>query len=805
LTLESLDKNLLAQNFREQKIKIIAVKHGSKKPDVLDFGNYLSGKKSFNSKILSNQNYGVICGTVSDNLTVVDLEKIHPDDYWNKAKEPRHIPVEEDFINKILPDCKNQTFTTKTGSGCYHILVKGKEIPDKTKSFIFEQDHNNIYKIDLKVTGQCVEAGSIHENGKPYEMVSSVKTVKKMDLQFILMKLDKIGFKPLGKTDDMQDFHKWTIEELLKGNWIRGKRRTKQKSLYCKLRRKRKGIPEIKQTIIEINNKLEEPLEESELENNFQEAENFFQDIVLPKLGYAEIKEGDEPTYLGYAKLVLDQCKIKTLKDTKEILHQENGVYVSFGENKIKQILLEINPELRINAVNEIIEKNRQLTDTPREAFDNNEFETCFLNGFVNVKTSKYSVHDPKKLFRTQLPVTYDPKAICPKFMKFMHTVLPLPDDYIDQLEAFSTGLIQNTPKLEAMFFETGEGDNGKSTFFNIMNWFYGKENYSTVSIQDLIVDKFAKIRLEGKRINTFPDIESGSLVNLGILKAIVSGDTIDAQNKYERAHSFINCAKLFSSANELPELKEKTFANFKRIRLKEWTQTFCKPNVYDIHKRKLKEEFKDLTDLELEKELALNGFHKMDKQFINSILEDENEKSGILNLLLIVIRNIIKRDGFFKEYDLEELKNQWSKSSTAIESFNNECLIKEMNPENFVIKSEVHMVYYYCCKALGKPPKPDNVFHKQFKAINPGIEEEQKRIGKKRPRVYLNFKWNLDNEIVQKYRSRLTVTGYTGKNDNLPVYFESSENKEKKENKDKVLKKTRVPRDAKKEATNDT
>lgn len=286
MTIEVIDKNAIIQNFKDQGIKIILVKPRSKIPDIPDFAKYLSGEKVYDSEILPTQNYGVICGKISDNLVVIDIEKIDPDDYHNKKGKPRHIPVEEDFIDKIIPNCKNETFTTKTGSGSYHILVKGETIPIKTSTFVYEKDEKNIYQIDFKVTGQCVEAGSIHENGNRYEMVSNVRTIKRTDIQFILMRLEKIGFKGVKIEDN--DYNTWTLDELLQGGWVRTDRRRKQKSLYNKLRRNGKSIPETKQIIIEINMKLSQPLEEVEFNQNFDEAEDFFQTKVLPKYGYVE-------------------------------------------------------------------------------------------------------------------------------------------------------------------------------------------------------------------------------------------------------------------------------------------------------------------------------------------------------------------------------------------------------------------------------------------------------------------------------------------------------------------------------------
>lgn len=486
--------------------------------------------------------------------------------------------------------------------------------------------------------------------------------------------------------------------------------------------------------------------------------------------------EVDEISYLEYANQVLAICPMKTLEDTKEVLFYEDGYYQKGGDIKVKKILLQLKPDLEIHDCNEIIEKVKQLTWCKRELFDNHDFEICLKNGIVDVKTGEFTTHDPEKLFVTQIPVNYSPDADCPKFKTFLKTCLPNENDYIDQLEAFSSGLIKNNPKLEAMFFETGQGNNGKSTFFTIMNTFYGPDNYATTAIHDLIGNRFAKARLEHKRINTFPDIESDSLENLGILKALVSGDAIDAEYKYQNPHTFSNYAKLFFSANELPPIQDKTHAIFKRIRLTQWTQTFKKDldyqSEFDLIKnqRNWEDQILDADQIKLiEDELRASGIHRMDKQFVQSIIDDQIEQSGILNLLLSTIKALIERDGFTNEYWISDLKNQWSKGSDGIEAFVTDCLIKDS--EAFVVKSEVYRVYYTYCKSIEKIAGTDNQFHPDLKKLDPSFEESQIRIKSKfssrgePKRVYKGFKWNYSNGVVKTFEGKLTgVTGVTGK-----------------------------------------
>lgn len=469
---------------------------------------------------------------------------------------------------------------------------------------------------------------------------------------------------------------------------------------------------------------------------------------MMEKMTKMEITSWSQGSDFAYG--LMRRFNFVTLDDTKVILVYQNGVYSDKGESFISRICEDEIKNCKRDLVNEIIGVIKRKTEMPRKIFDLEPFEVCFENCIINIKTGAILEHDPKRMFRSKIPVIYDRKAQCPKFVKFLHTALPTPNDYIDQLEAFACGLLKNTPKLEAMFFETGKGDNAKSTFLSIINWFYGEDNVSTVSIHEFINNKFAKARLENKLVNTFPDIESDALENFGVLKALVSGDAIDAEFKYQNPYTFVNRAKLFFSANELPEIKEKTFATFKRIRLTKWTQSFLKSQDYNLKKDILRAKFSDWTERQIEDELMLSGTHKMNRQFIEDIINDQNEKSGILNLLLIVVKNIIKRDGFFNDYTHDQLNELWSENSTMIESFAKDCLVRDS--ESFIPKSKVYQVYHYYCRQNGKPAKPDNVVHPVIQTLF-NIEPSYKKVSGVSTRVYLGLRWNDTHPIVKKLK----------------------------------------------------
>ena len=129
-----------------------------------------------------------------------------------------------------------------------------------------------------------------------------------------------------------------------------------------------------------------------------------------------------------------------------------------------------------------------------------------------------------------------------------------LPDTHDRNLiiEEFASVLLQNSIRLEKIFMYVGYGANGKSTFLSVIETLIGDENISHVSIHDLIHARFAKSQLDGKVANIFADISNDELTKLGVLKAIVSGDTIAVEKKGKDHFTMKNHAKMFYSCNQL-------------------------------------------------------------------------------------------------------------------------------------------------------------------------------------------------------------------------------------------------------------
>ena len=358
----------------------------------------------------------------------------------------------------------------------------------------------------------------------------------------------------------------------------------------------------------------------------------------------------------------------KTTRDSQEILWYDakNGVYRFNGEAKIKEELEKIYEEelqngqgsiadlLTENDRNEIVKRIQWNTLIERKDFENDSKPIINIkNGLLDVATATLLPHSPEYLSVKQFPIIYDPNAKWTEVLNFFKQVQNR-EGVITLLKMFGYILMTNTVKYQKAFFFAGKGDNGKSVVIDLTEAFVGEDNCSSVKLHDLKNDRFMAARMYGKIVNTYADIPGTSLQDVGLFKALVSGDKITVQNKYGKLFEIRNRAKLIFSGNNIPLSEgEDSLAYFKR-----WVI--------------------------LRFEALFQG-DKQDRNLINKLKTLEN-LSGLLNLALVGIK-LLER----AEYERQSVS-----LSKFIET---QCAINLSKKEYFIPKDDFYNSYLKYCK----------------------------------------------------------------------------------------------------------
>ena len=416
-------------------------------------------------------------------------------------------------------------------------------------------------------------------------------------------------------------------------------------------------------------------------------------------------QKNNESKLAEYAESLLSKTKFLTMKDTKEILYYNDGVYSLGGEIIISEECEKIISECSKYKVNEVIGIIQRRTFVDRMNINSNFDKIILENGILDLNSFVLSEHDSSFLSTVKLPVKYDSAARCPKFIKFLQDCLKNPKDIVTIIEEISNILTANKRNFEVSAMWIGDGANGKSTLLKIIRGIFGRENCSNVSIHAMQNERFSISQLNGKLVNIHSDISSKELDNLGIFKQLVSADPIPVEKKNKDPFDMINFAKMFFSANEMPDIKDNSDGTFRRIIVTKWENQFV-PEV--------------------------NRIEDYDKIILNE------EKDGIFNLILQNYKTVLRNNDFRYRQSIAKVRETIKLESDKLLEFIETSLIKE--PETFMTKNEMYHEYTKYCESKGYEKYSKNKFGANFPTY--GFKEGFKKINAKSERVWFGIRF---------------------------------------------------------------
>lgn len=202
---------------------------------------------------------------------------------------------------------------------------------------------------------------------------------------------------------------------------------------------------------------------------------------------------------------------------------------------------------------------------------ENKNYTTInFDNGTLEIgRTDITFRHHKKEDFLTYtLPFRYNTEADAPQWQSFLDTSIPNKEDQQILAEYLGYIFIKNENKelnLEKSLILLGEGGNGKSVVFDVVNSLLGKKNVCHYSINQLTNENGYYRASFGQALLNYSS-EIGKGFNIDEWKKIVSGEPITARSPYGEPFTIYNYPKLIFNANELPKEIEHNNAFFRRL-----------------------------------------------------------------------------------------------------------------------------------------------------------------------------------------------------------------------------------------------
>lgn len=234
-----------------------------------------------------------------------------------------------------------------------------------------------------------------------------------------------------------------------------------------------------------------------------------------------------------------------------------------------------------------------------------------FRNGTLEISDAAEVMRgfDKSDLLTYQLPFEYDESAVCPMFDCYLGRVLPEESSRM-VLAEFLGWIFLRDLKLEKVLFLFGDGQNGKSVFFDVVNALLGEQNISNYGLSSL--SKMENRCALGSALLNFGS-EFNGRCDFEIFKQMASGEPLEARRLYNDPYTMRDYARLAFNANLLPRDTEHTTGFFRRFLIIPFSET--------------------ITESEKDPELA--------RKII------ESELSGVFNWVMVGLRRLRQQRKF--------------------------------------------------------------------------------------------------------------------------------------------------------------
>lgn len=204
--------------------------------------------------------------------------------------------------------------------------------------------------------------------------------------------------------------------------------------------------------------------------------------------------------------------------------------------------------------------------------FDTDPWLLNCRNRTLDLRTGALRPHRRDDLITRLVPVDYDPAAEAPEWEKYLDRVMGGDRGMKSFLQRAAGYSLTGDISEQVLFILYGTGENGKSTFLDVLEALFGDYALHTPT-ETLMVKKNSGIpndlaRLAGARLVTAVEVEDGHRMSESVVKQWTGGDTITARFLNREFFQFKPHGKIWLAVNHKPQIGGTDHAIWRRIRL---------------------------------------------------------------------------------------------------------------------------------------------------------------------------------------------------------------------------------------------
>lgn len=360
----------------------------------------------------------------------------------------------------------------------------------------------------------------------------------------------------------------------------------------------------------------------------------------------------------------------------------KDGIYVA-GQAELESVMINHLPQLNRAKRAEVLAYLDILIRENTPAAPANMI--AFRNGLYDVYTDEFVPFTHDHVITNKIEWDYNPQAYWDATDEVLNNIAVNDPDIRSLLEEMIGYCLFRRNELGKAFILTGSGSNGKSTFLNMLKTMLGRRNLSVLDLKKL-GDRFSTVMLFGKLANIGDDISDEFVTDAAEFKKIVTGETIDAEQKGQPKFDFEPYVKLIFSANNIPRIGKgrDSSAILRRLVIVPFNAKFDDKNP---------------------------NF----KPFIGDSLKGQESMEYLIQLGIQGLKRVLINRKFTSSQKVQDELQEYEETNNPILGFFKEC-----QNEEFVIENEptnnVYKKYQEYCIANTLTPMSNGEFSKQVK-----------------------------------------------------------------------------------------
>lgn len=315
----------------------------------------------------------------------------------------------------------------------------------------------------------------------------------------------------------------------------------------------------------------------------------------------------------------------------------------------------------------------------------------CFTNGMLDISDGPdgglFHPHAPDYLATQMLPYEFNEGTDCLLWKQCLNEYRLSAAAQLQLQQFFGYCLTRETKYAKCLLLK-GDGSDGKSVILKVLQAMIGEENCSAVQMSRL-EDPFERATLYGKMLNLSTE-ENKGMFGSAFLKAIVTGDLVNASFKHKDFFQFRPYCKLAFASNFFPNVGDNSDGYFRRILPIKFTRQFA--------------------DYEQDKNLEVKLL---------------KELPGIFNWALAGLVSLREMDGFAKSEESLEFLGEYRKHNNPVLSFTQEwCRLAGEGEDIRTATDVLYEAYGRYCRKFGYKTMQSNNFGetlRQVAKVKPG------------------------------------------------------------------------------------